>query len=142
MIFVILILGNISCKDQQAPSAILSQSEAIKIAEKFVRLNGYTSYEPDKSVLVPELFDGLWENEDSILAHRHNTLLPKASFIREDSTSWHIGFISSRTDKAKLSGIQKWRDIQGRAVIVEKTGREAKMLHKDPLFSYFKKLKD
>jgi len=135
-----LLLGQSSCKNDQTSKAVTSQEQAVKAAEIFVRNNGYTLYPADKSNLSYELFDGAYANDDTVLYHRHNSLHPKAYFISEDSSTWYIGFVSSRVDTLKLSVNQKQNNLSGRAVIVEKNGREIRMEHKDPLFSYFKKL--
>ena len=127
-------------KNGQTSTATLSQTQAIKSAEIFIQKNGYTSYPPVKSELSYELLDRYEKNDESILRGRKNTLHPKAYFISEDSSSWHIGFLSVKIDTLKFYSDQMHGDLPGRAVIVEKDGKEIRMAHKDPLFSYFKKL--
>ena len=119
----------------------LTQEHAIKLAEKFIIDNGYTSLPPDKSKLRYELLDQSGNNNaDSILKRRHNTLQLKAFCISEDNDRWDIGFLSTKIDINKLDSVQRSSNLPGRAVTVMKNGKEIRMAHKDPLFSYFKKL--
>jgi len=119
----------------------LTQEQAIKLAEKFIIDNGYTSLPANKSKLSYELFDQLGNNNvDSILKWRHNTLQTKAFCIGGDKTRWDVGFLSTSVDLNKLDSIQRQTDLSGRAVIVMKGGKEIRIAHKDPRFSSFKKL--
>lgn len=119
----------------------LTQEQAIKLAEKFIIDNGYTSLPADKSKISYELLDQLGDNNvDSILKWRHNTLQLKAFCISEDNDRWDIGFLSTKIDISKLDSIQLNSNLSGRAVIVMKNGKEVRMAHKDPLFSKWKKL--
>lgn len=117
----------------------ISKEKAIKLAEKFIVENGYTSLSGDKSKLSYELFDGE-NNVDNILKSRHNSLNPKAFCISEDTDRWNVGFLSSSVDKTKLNSAQRKSNLKGRAVIVMKSGNDIRLAHKDPLFSYFEKL--
>jgi hypothetical protein len=119
----------------------LTQEQAVKIAERFIIDNGYTSLPADKSKLNYELLDQLGENNlDSILKWRHNTLQLKAFCILEDEDKWDIGFLSTKVDLSKLDSIQRQKNLRGRSIVVTKDGKEIRMEHKDPLFSYFIKL--
>ncbi len=118
----------------------LTKEQAIKLAEKFVVDNGYTNLAADKSKLSYELFDRYENNIDSILKHRKNTLHLKAFYIGESADRWDVGFLSSSIDLSKLDSIQLNSNLQGRAVIVMKNGKEIRMAHKDPLFSTWKKI--
>lgn len=117
----------------------ISKEKAIKLAEKFIAENGYTSLRANKSKLSYELFDGE-NNVDNILKSRHNSLNPKAFCISEDTDRWNVGFLSSSVDKTKLNSAQRKSNLKGRAVIVMKNGNDIRIAHKDPLFSYFEKL--
>ena len=117
----------------------LSKEEAIKLAEKFIVDNGYTSLPSDKSKLSYELFDSE-NNVDYILKGTRNSLNPKAFCISEDTDRWNVGFLSSSVDKSKLNSSQRNSNLKGRAVIVMKSGNEIRIAHKEPLFSYFEKL--
>ena len=118
----------------------LTKEQAISLAEQFVLDNGYTNLPADKSKLSYELFDQYESNFASTLKHRHNTLQPKAFCISEDKDRWDVGFLSVSVDLTKLDSLQRQTNLPGRAVIVMKNGREIRIAHKDPLFSYFKKL--
>ena len=118
----------------------LTKVQAVKLAEKFIIDNGYTDLPADKSKLSYELFDQYENNVDSILKRRHNTLQPKAFCISEDKDRWDVGFLSVGVELSKLDSLQRQTNLSGRAVIVMKDGKEIRIAHKDPLFSYFKKL--
>ena len=118
----------------------LTQEQAIKLAEKFIIDNGYSSLPGDKSKISYELFDRYENNVDSIFRQRHNSLNPKAFCIYENKDSWDIGFLSSSYDLSKLDYNLRQTDLSGRAVIVMKDSKKIRIAHKDPRFSYFKKL--
>jgi hypothetical protein len=118
----------------------LTKEQAIKRAEQFVIDNRYTNLPAGKSKLSYELFDQYENNVDSILKRRHNTLQPKAFCIGEDKDRWDVGFLSVGVDLSKLDSLQRQTNLSGRAVIVMKDGKEIRIAHKEPLFSYFKKL--
>lgn len=118
----------------------ITKEQAIKLAEEFILVNGYTSLPADKSKLSYELFDRYDNNVDSILKRRHNTLQQKAFCISENNDRWDIGFLSSSVDINKIDSIQLQTNLSGRAVIVMKDGKEIRIAHKESLFSHFKKL--
>lgn len=118
----------------------MAKEKAVKLAEQFIIDNGYTNLPADKSKLSYELFDHYENNVDSILKQRHNTLQKKAFCISEDKDRWDVGFLSTSVDLSKLNSIQRQTNLSGRAVIVMKNGKEIRIAHKDPLFSYFIKL--
>lgn len=118
----------------------LNQTQAIRVAEDFVRSNGYTSALADKAQLKYELLDRYEKSIDAILKQRRNTLHPTAFCVSEEAERWNIGFLSTEVNIAKLDQAQRQTDLSGRAVIVSKDGRKAWMTHKDPLFSHFIKL--
>ena len=119
----------------------LTQQDAINKAEQYLIENGYTDKPADKTKIRYEfLYDDHVNNVDSLLKRRYNTLHSKAFCISEEPDSWHIGFLSSTVDLSKLNEDQKNSDLPGRVVIIMKLDRKIKMAHKEPLFSYFKKL--
>lgn len=118
----------------------LTQSEVIRLAEQFIAENGYTNTQANKTKLRYELFDRYENNVDSILKHRHNTLQPKAFCISEDEDRWYIGFLSTKVDPNTLDSLQRQTDLPGRAVIVTKNGKDVRIAHKTPRFSFFEKL--
>lgn len=134
--FGLILILSIACDKHK----ILSQEEAIKLAEQFIRDNGYSSFPADTSKLSYELFDGLEKDIEILLKSRHNTLQIKAFCIAGNEEQWHIGFLSADIKLLELDSIQRQSDLSGRAVIVNKHGTEIRIAHKTPSFSYFKKL--
>ena len=134
---VVLVLGLTSALQANDQ---MTKEQAVKLAEQFIIDNGYTNFPADKSKLSYELFDQYENNVDSILKRRHNTLQPKAFCISEDKDRWDVGFLSTGVDLSKLDSAQRQTNLSGRAVIVMKDGKEIRIAHKDPLFSYFIKL--
>ena len=119
---------------------LVTQEQAIKLAEQFIIENGYTNLPADKLKLSYELFDSYENNIDSILSIRHNTLLPKAFCISENPDRWNVGFLLTTVDLSKLDSAQLKSNLHGRAVIVMKDGNCIRIAHKNPAFSHFKKL--
>ena len=118
----------------------ITKKQAIKLAEKFIVDNGYTVAPADKTKMSYELFDQYKDNIEKVLRGRHNTLQPKAFCISEDVDRWTIGFLSITVDLDRLNSTQRQTDLPGRAVVVMKNGKEVSVAHRDPAFSYFKKL--
>ncbi len=116
---------------------IVSRKQAIKLAEQFIKDNGYTSEKPDRSKMKYELFD---REINQTLKYRYNSLQQKAFCFSKDDNEWHIGFLSTDINLKKLTGEQKNSDLRGRAVKVSFDGKEISIAHKDPRFSYFTKL--
>jgi len=115
----------------------ITEKLAIKLAEEFIQNNGYTTLKPDKTKISFELFD---KNIDNVLKQRHNTLQQKAFCISTSNDRYDIGFLSTKVNIDKLSPVERKSNLSGRAVIVSLDGKEIRMAHKDPLFSFFKKL--
>ena len=113
--------------------------EAVQLADNFVRINGYTLEPGDSTQLQYELFDHLNKHNSDILKSRHNTLQAHAFCYYEDENAWHIGYLLASV-KPNENGLEGPTNLPGRAVKVMKTGKEITMVHKDPLFSSFKKL--
>ena len=113
--------------------------EAVQLADNFVRINGYTLEPGDSTQLQYELFDHLNKHNSDILKSRHNTLHAHAFCYYEDENAWHIGYLLASV-KPNENGLEGPTNLPGRAVKVMKTGKEITMVHKDPLFSSFKKL--
>jgi hypothetical protein len=132
-----LIWGIISAFTTNSP---LTKEQAIKRAEQFIIDNGYTNLPANKSKLSYELFDRYESEIDIVLKRRKNTLQLKAFCIAEDKDKWDVGFLSTSVDLIKLDSKQRQTNLSGRAVIVMKDGKEIRIAHKDPLFSFFKKL--
>lgn len=115
----------------------ITEKLAIKLAEEFIQNNGYTTLKPDKTKISFELFD---KNIDNVLKQRHNTLQQKAFCISTSNDRYDIGFLSTKVNIDKLSPVERKSNLSGRVVIVSLDGKEIRMAHKDPLFSFFKKL--
>ena len=116
----------------------LTKEQAIKYAEQFIIDNGYTNLPANKTKLNYELLD---ENDvDKVIARRKNTLHKKAFCISENEDRWDVGFLSTSIELNKLDSEKRKTDLSGRAVIVMKNGKQIRIAHKEPLFSYFEKL--
>jgi len=115
----------------------ITEKQAIKLAEEFIQNNGYTSLKPDKTKISFELFD---KNVDDVLKQRYNTLQQKAFCISTSNNRYDVGFLSTKVNIDKLSPAERKSNLPGRAVIVSLDGKEIRMEHKDPLFSFFTKL--
>jgi hypothetical protein len=118
----------------------LTQDEAIKLAEQFIKDNGYSSFPADTSKLSYEMFDGRENDIEKLLKRRQNMLQDKAFCVAEDDERWNVGFLAADIKLSELDSNQIKTDLPGRAVIVYKNGTEIRMAHKMPAFSYFKKL--
>ncbi|MFT7100438.1 MAG: hypothetical protein ACJA19_000940 [Bacteroidia bacterium] len=119
----------------------LTKEQAIELAEQFIIDNGYTALPANKSKLNYELFDRYENDVDSVLIRRSNTLHKKAFCISEGDDRWNVGFLSTSVDINKLDSTKRQTDLSGRAIIVMKDGKEIRIAHKEPLFSYFEKLR-
>ncbi len=121
----------------------ITQTQAILLAETFIKDNGYTEAPADKSKIQYELLDRLIEGKstiDTILKRRHNALHPKAYYFSEDKWGIDIGFLSSNVKVDTLYSNQWKTNLPGRAVIVSKDGSEVRIAHKDPIFSTWKRI--
>ena len=118
----------------------IALKEAVQLADSFVRINGYTMAPGDSTHLQYELFDHLNKHNSDILKSRHNTLQAHAFCYYEDENAWHIGYLLASVKPNEIKDLQRPTNLPGRAVKVMKTGKEITMVHKDPLFSSFKKL--
>jgi hypothetical protein len=104
---------------------VIDATQAVRIAEQFVRENGYTDFVPeDISKLTPESIER-WEREGWI-AHRHKTLRPHAlGYLRggkNDPNGWTVGF--ERVKPSRDQGV-------GRAVTMGGHGEGLMIQHKD-----------
>lgn len=109
----------------------IGATQAIKIAEQFVRDNGYTEYvPPDSSKLTPESIE--WSGRADWISHRRNTLRPKAlgcaEGARNDENGWTVGF--ERVDPSDRG--------TGRAVTMDARGGSVRMQHVDYILSRLK----
>jgi hypothetical protein len=105
---------------------LIDARRAVRIAEGFVRENGYTDYVPeDISLLVPESME-FSRNRRDWLRQRHNTLRPRAVGYqkggRNDPKGWTIGF-------ELVNPIRENADRVGRAVTMDARGRRLTVQH-------------
>jgi hypothetical protein len=125
------VLGNqVSPPDEVPKSALdsnpgrIDAAQAVKIAEQFVRDNGYTDYiPPDTNKLVPESYERL--GREDWIARRRNTLRPLAlgyfEGARRDPSGWTVGFEYVEPSDRGL----------GRAVTMDERGGLLRMQHQD-----------
>jgi hypothetical protein len=98
--------------------------QAVRIAERFVRENGYTDFIPDDPRrLVPESIE-FSRNRRDWLKSRHNELKPQAvgyrNGSRNDPKGWTVGFaLVKPTDATPPVGRAVTMDARGRRVRVE-----------------------
>lgn len=120
----------------------LDENTAIRLAERFVAENGYTSAPPDTAKLRFELLDFVTDKYplDSLLKKRRGTLQSRAFCVYQDGNTWNIGFLSNRIELDKLDKDACNSDLQGRAVTVSSSDKIA-MAHRTPRFSVFRKIK-
>lgn len=105
----------------------LSKDEAIRLAEQFIAVNGYTNLPPDKRKFAYEKIE--WEsNIDDILKERHDTLEQKAYGVlrgrKSGSAGWTVVF------RYKHPTGQEERKI-GRAVTMNLDGSDTRVEHVD-----------
>ncbi len=149
---LILVCFTCSCRILPFKLRRMSKHHAIKLAEHFVRNNGYTNEPIDtsKHKLSFELNDQILIYSsagdhvlETILKKRYNSLSPKASFIYHDKKEkdWVVGFISCGMQTKCMDTTHNQSEIVGRAIIVNEDFRYSKMMHLRPDFSVFKKIK-
>jgi hypothetical protein len=100
--------------------------QAVRIAERFVRSNGYTDFVPkDPSRLTPETleFSG---DQRAWLKGRHNTLKPRAVGFSEGARNhpkgWTVGF-------ELVEPIGDGKRAIGRAVTMDERGHHLRVQH-------------
>lgn len=90
-----LALSNQDTAKNTSDIKVISQTEAISLAEEFIVKNGYTQKPAvEKSKLTPELYDKLITFEQ-VMKLRHNSLKPKAYGLikkRRTGQGWTIVF--------------------------------------------------
>ena len=117
----------------------LTENQAVAIAEDFIKWNGYTEFPADETKVSYESTDRFLGDKKAILRDRYNSLHPSAFCILKQENGRAIGFLSGKVDRGSISPKNLNTDLSGRAAIVNTKG-EVRMEHKDPLFSYFRKL--
>jgi hypothetical protein len=107
-----------------AKTSKISEAEAVKIAEKFIEANGYTSFRPapDKEKITLESIE--WSSDiKEILKSRYDTLQPKA-----------YGFLKGGKGKKEgFTVIFRYKDVSikdvGRAVTMDSDGKNLRVEH-------------
>ena len=146
--FTILIVSFSSCLPYSLVFKRISQPYAIRLAEDFVRYNGYTQMPIDTSrhKLSYTMWDGVAfqirnYTVDSIIRDRHNTLYPKAQYIAYDKKErrWIVGFISTEFQIDRLDTFKRNSPIPGYSIIIDERDNHIEVSHINPYFCYFKK---
>jgi len=119
----------------------MTQKQAVKKAEDFIRRNGYTEAPLDTSQ-YPLTFEHIEATLDirTLLNSRKSSLHPRAFCVLHDSAGWRIGFLSTIIDPQTLDAASRKTDLPGRTVTVPANGAELRVEHADPQFSKYKKL--
>jgi hypothetical protein len=113
-------------QEARRPKRAIDARQAVRIAERFVRLNGYTDFVPkDPSRLMPEALE-FAEDERVWLKERHNTLKPRAVGFREGARNypkgWTVGF-------ELVKPIGDGKEAIGRGVTMDERGRHLRVQH-------------
>lgn len=116
-----------------------AEAKAIRLAEEFIRRNGYTDVPADKDNLTYETIEAS-EDIDKILETRHNTLEPKAfglSYHSKSGDGWTVIF---KYNEEYLKNITEM-DLsnRGRAVTMDENFENLTVQHKDFFLEYAEK---
>ena len=122
------------------------EEKAIRLAEEFVAINGYTDVPADKEHLTHETVE-FYDNIDELLSERKNTLESKAygvsDFGRMMGKGWTVVFRHKDyrfTDKLP-ENLKKLYQNAGRAVTMDESFQDLRVEHKIfPLGNARKKL--
>jgi hypothetical protein len=116
----------------------VSEQQAVKLAEKFISENGYTTATADSAHLAPESLAFRANTPAQELALRHNTLEPKAYGILPGGKSgpgWTVIFQYSKEVRASNKQADAGNSVEqrgvGRAVTMDEFGRQLVVQHKD-----------
>lgn len=118
---------------ENKPSKVESEEEkAFRIAEEFIKRNGYTDAPADKNDLSHETVE-FYKNIDELLQLRHNTLQPKAyGFIRNgklNKKGWTVVFRFNKSAYKNMS--DEDYTSRGRAVTMNEKFENLRVEHKD-----------
>lgn len=99
----------------------MSASDAVAVAEHFIRVNGFTQHEPDRDAVVRDFMEKT-KSLDEVLAHRRGVLREQAYGYSQRDDAWVVVFAYSqaRTVGGKPTGL---------AVVVEDCGASVSMEH-------------
>lgn len=125
-----------------------SESKAIKLAEAFMRCNGFTDQSIDTSAqkLSYTLNDQMEMQMgrfdfDTLIHRRHNSVYPDAKYITysEIKKGWMVGFVSTNFQLSSLDTLNKESSLPGLTVIIHDDGI-AELSHLNPIMRFLKKL--
>jgi hypothetical protein len=107
--------------------------KAVRLAEDFIKQNGYTDAPADKNNLSHETVE-FYETIDELLEARHNTLEPKAYGIYYggrlgDQKGWTVVF--RRPQKKSEKSLESSQLLTGRAVTMNENFENLLVEHKD-----------
>ena len=116
------------------------EAKAVRIAEEFVKKNGYTNFPADKENLSHETVE-FYDNIEELLNERHNTLEPNAYGLikhgRGNEKGWTVVF---RYNKAGIKGLsEKEYNSLGRAVTMNENFENLLVEHKDIFIKFVEK---
>lgn len=116
-------------KNQKIESA---EEKAVRIAEEFIKRNGYTDSPADRDNLSHETVE-FYKDIDELLELRHNTLQPKAyGFLRTGKSNkkgWTVVFRFNRAAYKNMSD-ENYNSL-GRAVTMNEKFENLRVEHKD-----------
>lgn len=134
MFHIILVSAVVFGLIQHAPSHNLSKEEAIRIGERFVLENGYTSAPPEliKQQLDHESIE--WQGDrKEMLQHRYNSLKPKAIGAKRgrkgETAGWSVAFDRVAGDSSSPATC--------RVVTMDDDGSNMRMEHVDGVRNAF-----
>lgn len=127
-----------SINSNQNPSEN-DEAKAIRLAEEFVKRNGYTELSAEKDKLSYEIEEPSTDIEE-ILKSRRNTLEPKAFGVSSHSKSGEGWTVIFKYNEEYLKTVTEM-DLsnRGRAVTMDKNFAEIEMQHKDFFLEYAEK---
>ena len=116
-----------------------SEEKAVRLAEEFIKINGYTEMPADKNNLSYESIE-YYKNIDELLEQRKNTLKPKAYSLSSDSKNskngWTIAFLYN---KNRRKNYFKNKNTTGRAVTMNENFENLRVEHVDVFLNKLEK---
>jgi hypothetical protein len=159
-IFVLCLLTFVNCQSPKTEESVIElkseienkpietkqlktespEEKAVRLAEEFIKQNGYTNASPDKNNLSHETVE-YYDNIDELLEQRHNTLASKAYGVLYrgrlgDDTGWTVVFRYSdksikELEKLPKSNLTSNPKLKGRAVTMNEHFENLLLEHKD-----------
>lgn len=151
---IFIFTGCQNITDAQKNSGLLSENEseikaqtqtpeqkAVRLAEDFIKRNGYTNEPADKDNLSYESIEKS-ANTDKLLKSRKNSLESKAFAILPNKKGWTVVFRYNKNYLDEIyqkDSVDKY-DTLGRAVTMDKNFENLRVEHKSILLKNLKKL--